>query len=67
MSRITTHVLDTVTGKPAAGVRVHLDRQNGASWVPLSTSATDADGRCHLTENAAPATYRLTFGTGPYL
>jgi len=67
MSRITTHVLDTVTGKPAAGIRVHLDRKSGDQCIPVSTSTTDADGRCHLTENTAPATYRLTFQTGQYL
>jgi 5-hydroxyisourate hydrolase len=66
MSRITTHVLDTVLGKPAAGIRVHLDKQSGTQWVPVGTSTTDADGRCHLTDSATPATYRLTFGTGPY-
>jgi 5-hydroxyisourate hydrolase len=67
MSRITTHVLDTVIGKPAAGVRVHLDRKNGDQWIPVSSSTTNADGRCHVTENAGTASYRLTFQTGQYL
>src|SRR6185437_1924866 len=67
MSRITTHVLDTVLGRPAAGIRVHLDKRQSTNWVPVSTSATDAEGRCHVSENASAATYRLTFETGAYL
>ena len=67
MSRITTHVLDTVLGKPAPGIRVHLDKRQSPNWVPVSTSATDADGHCHVSENAPAATYRLTFETGAYL
>lgn len=67
MSRITTHVLDTVLGKPAAGIRVHLDKRQATSWAPVSTSTTDAEGRCHVSESAPSATYRLTFETGVYL
>lgn len=68
MSGITTHVLDTVLGKPAAGVEVRLERLEGAAWLPISVSATDADGRCRdLIAQAAPGTYRLTFSTGVYL
>ena len=68
MSSITTHVLDTVTGRPGAGIRVHLDRRQGTGWVPVATSETDADGRCHLAQDAvAPAVYRITFETGAYL
>jgi 5-hydroxyisourate hydrolase len=33
MSTITTHVLDTVLGRPAAGVRVRLDRLEGGGWI----------------------------------
>jgi len=73
MSRITTHVLDTVMGKPAAGVAVRLerhaiDRRQAGAWAPVSTGRTDADGRCRdLAENALPGVYRLTFETGDYL
>lgn len=67
MSKITTHVLDTVSGKPGAGIRIHLDKRQGTGWSPISTSTTDANGRCHLAENVEPATYRLTFDAGPYL
>jgi 5-hydroxyisourate hydrolase len=73
MSAITTHVLDTVLGKPAAGVSVRLDRLKldslkAGRWTHMSHSITDADGRCgDLAANAPPATYRLTFDTSAYL
>jgi 5-hydroxyisourate hydrolase len=68
MSAITTHVLDTVLGKPAAGIAVRLDRQDGDSWTVVSSGATDADGRCrNLAQDAMEGVYRLTFDTGDYL
>ncbi len=68
MSAITTHVLDTVLGRPAAGVVILLERQEGAQWNAISTSITDADGRCRdLAQDAPPGVYRLTFNTGAYL
>jgi 5-hydroxyisourate hydrolase len=67
MSAITTHVLDTVLGKPAAGIGVRLERLDEDSWLTLAESATDADGRCrNLASNAPAGLYRLTFGTGTY-
>jgi 5-hydroxyisourate hydrolase len=35
MSVITTHVLDTVLGKPAAGIAVRLERQEGGGWLEV--------------------------------
>jgi 5-hydroxyisourate hydrolase len=68
MSRISTHVLDAVLGKPAAGVSVLLEKRQDAEWMSVSSSATDADGRCSdLMENAPSGAYRLTFGTAVYL
>ncbi len=67
MSAITTHVLDTVLGKPAAGIAVRIEKLNGADWVEVAASATDADGRCRdLAVDAPPGDYRLTFSTGSY-
>jgi len=71
MSRISTHVLDTVRGKPAAGVPVRLQRQNSSgNWTTVSSARTDEDGRCNelLPEGAALAagTYRLSFDTTNY-
>jgi 5-hydroxyisourate hydrolase len=67
MSKITTHVLDTVTGKPAAGIRVHFDMRQGAKWVPVSTGETDSDGRFQLAGNAPAAIYCISFQIESYL
>ncbi len=66
---ITTHVLDTAVGKPAAGIRVTLELQAGAAWTPVGDGVTDADGRLRtLTPGPVPAgTYRIAFDTGAYL
>jgi 5-hydroxyisourate hydrolase len=69
MSRITTHVLDTSRGRPAAGVAVALEREgDGGDWITVGRGTTDADGRLkNLTVAEAEAgTYRLTFETGAY-
>lgn len=66
---ITTHVLDTSRGKPAAGVLVTLERRMpDGSWTPVGHAETDADGRVRsLTADAVESgTYRLTFDTGTY-
>lgn len=68
MSAITTHVLDTVLGKPGAGISVQLEKQEGSAWVAAGAGTTDADGRCrNLAPRAEPGIYRLTFDTGSYL
>lgn len=69
MSEISTHVLDTSLGRPAAGVPVTLDARDGASaWKRLGSGATDTDGRLrNLAPQPLPAgTYRLTFDTRAY-
>ncbi|MEH0574714.1 MULTISPECIES: hydroxyisourate hydrolase [Streptomyces] len=45
---VSTHILDTSVGRPAAGVAVRLAARTGraAAWQALGGSATDADGRC---------------------
>jgi 5-hydroxyisourate hydrolase len=59
---ISTHVLDTAKGRPAAGVRVQLTRDG----LLVFEGNTDADGRARLAERGEPGTYRLTFDTGAY-
>lgn len=59
---ISTHVLDTAKGRPAAGVRLVLVRDEHVVFDGM----TDNDGRARLTERAEPGTYRLTFDTGEY-
>ena len=69
MSEITTHVLDTSLGRPAAGVPVTLEAREGAAgWKQLGRGTTDADGRLrNLAPQPLPAgTYRLTFDSRAY-
>jgi 5-hydroxyisourate hydrolase len=71
MSAITTHVLDTSRGKPAAGIAVLLEfHVSGKEWKQLAHSKTDADGRAKgLLPDSARAeagTYRLRFDAGDY-
>jgi 5-hydroxyisourate hydrolase len=42
MSRISTHVLDAVLGKPAAGIAVRLEKQEGGGWSEVSTGGARA-------------------------
>jgi 5-hydroxyisourate hydrolase len=63
---LSTHVLDTQRGRPAAKVPVRLDRHDGQTWEPLAEEPTDADGRVRALPADRPGTYRLRFGTGPY-
>jgi 5-hydroxyisourate hydrolase len=68
MSKITTHVLDTVLGKPAREIAMRLERQDEVNWTAVTQAVTDDDGRCcDLAPDAAPGVYRLIFETGPYL
>jgi len=71
MNRVSTHVLDTARGKPAAGVPVRLDQQNSSGqWSTISAAKSDQDGRCTqlVTDGAtlAEGVYRLTFDTASY-
>lgn len=68
MTAITTHVLDTATGLPAAGIAVRLDVRDGDGWRALGDGVTDGDGRLRdLGPDAvAGGEYRLTFASGAY-
>ena len=66
---ISTHVLDTMRGTPAAGLDVALSRREpNGGWKEIGRSATDSDGRVReLTEDELePGEYRLEFATQPY-
>ena len=65
---ISTHVLDTTRGEPAAGVAVTLWRLDGKEHVSHGTRETDTDGRIgDLAGGAlAPGMYRLSFEVGAY-
>lgn len=69
MSGVSTHVLDTARGLPAAGIAVTLEAAAGTDWRELAAGTTDADGRVPgLLPGGFPAAgdYRLRFATGPY-
>lgn len=71
MGRLTTHVLDTARGKPAAGVKITLFRVSGMGHDKLVETVTNADGRTDaaMLEGEAFLTgcYELVFSLGPYL
>jgi 5-hydroxyisourate hydrolase len=70
MAGITTHVLDTVRGQPAAGMRLEFSVMRDGAWVPLRTLATNADGRTDGPLLAAgdvrPGQYRIVFHVAEY-
>lgn len=68
MSPITTHVLDTAKGCPAAGIAVSLEYLNNNSWELITQDKTDADGRIMdwMDGSAQVGEYRITFITAPY-
>ena len=69
MSPITTHVLDTALGRPAAGVPLLLSKSSGGGWTRVGSGVTDADGRCRSLLKAGKlkkGAYRLTFGVAAY-
>lgn len=70
MGKLTTHVLDTVNGCPAAGMTVTLLRMESAVPARLATIVLNQDGRADhpLLEGAdfMPGRYRLVFGVAAY-
>jgi 5-hydroxyisourate hydrolase len=58
MTTVSTHVLDTERGAPAAGVHVELYRQDGTL---AGEGVTDEDGRIRDLADAEPGTYRIVF------
>ncbi|HEY0858289.1 MAG TPA: hydroxyisourate hydrolase [Albitalea sp.] len=67
---LTTHVLDTMNGCPAAGMAVALYRVDGGAAALLARIALNHDGRADaplLAEGAMmPGRYRLVFGVAAY-
>lgn len=68
LTSVSTHILDTSLGRPAAGVAVRISVRDGEAWASHGVSATDADGRCKdfpaLPEGTTHV--RLVFETEPY-
>lgn len=70
MGRLSTHVLDTMNGKPAAGVAVELYALEGEMRRLVKKVVTNADGRTDapllIGEEFRPGQYELVFQAGDY-
>ena len=72
MSPITTHVLDTAKGQPAAGIVVTLERQSAAGPLMVAEGTTDADGRIMdwshdlFDQHHQTGNYQITFDVDAY-
>ena len=70
MGRLTTHILDTAIGMPAAGVRIEILSVSGDCLTTLSSALTNDDGRCDgpVLEGAdfVAGVYELRFHVGDY-
>lgn len=70
MGQLSTHVLDTMHGVPAQGVRIELYRLEQSARRLLKQTSTNADGRCNEPLLAGDAfqrgTYELVFHAGDY-
>ncbi len=75
MSGISTHILDTSLGRPAAGVPVVLEQEADGSWQETSSHITDSDGRVKqllalpgglAAGDLKAGIYRLSFDTKVY-
>ena len=68
--KLTTHVLDTAAGRPAAGVRIELFRLSGSSRKEIGDVTTNQDGRCEAPllsgADMRPGTYELVFHVADY-
>ena len=70
MSQLTTHILDTGSGRPAEGVKVVLSELDIDKWKEVASGVTNSDGRVIdlLEKNVVlpPNTYKLRFETQSY-
>lgn len=71
MGRLTTHVLNTATGKPAQGMTIVLSRFEDEQRIEIGSFQTNADGRCPSPLLEGPSfvagRYELLFKAGNYL
>ncbi|MBB6012041.1 hydroxyisourate hydrolase [Aquamicrobium lusatiense] len=69
--RLTTHVLDTASGSPAAGLSIELFRIEGDRRTSVKTVVTNSDGRCDAPllagDEFSTGEYELVFAAGDYL
>jgi 5-hydroxyisourate hydrolase len=67
---LSTHILDTALGRPAAGVPIALAYMANGTWSLINDAITDTDGRCKNllppTLALRPGMYRIHFETAAY-
>ncbi|MGZ3711746.1 MAG: hydroxyisourate hydrolase [Bdellovibrionota bacterium] len=63
---ISTHILDTSLGHPAAQVTVQLEKKAGGSWDIIGTEKTNSDGRILFACTPEAGSYRLQFFVEDY-
>jgi 5-hydroxyisourate hydrolase len=63
---ISTHILDTSKGEPAANVEVVLETLINDKWELIQKSKTNIDGRITFECPSSAATYRLNFAVADY-
>ncbi len=71
MSQITTHVLDTSSGRPAEGIPITLQQSTGKDqWKEITNAVTGSDGRMATLlppgQALPPGVYRMVFETKTY-
>lgn len=70
MGKLSTHVLDTVSGRPAQGITIELYRIEGDKKSLLKTETSNADGRTDAllldADSIEPGTYELVFHVADY-
>ena len=70
MAHLSTHVLDTAHGCPAAGMRVTLQRESAGQWATLKSQVLNADGRTDQplldASSMAAGRHRLQFEVAAY-
>ena len=68
--KLSTHVLDTASGKPAGGLRIELHRIDHGEKIALADMNTNSDGRTDMpllnTETIKVGRYRILFHVGDY-
>lgn len=65
MTTLSTHVLDTATGEPAAGMGVHLSKRGDDGWIRIEDGRTDDDGR-YAFGPVGGGVHRVGFETGAH-
>jgi 5-hydroxyisourate hydrolase len=68
MGQLTTHILNTSTGRPAKGVNVKLEFLKNNIWEVVTENITNEDGRItdFTSESIDHGTYRINFETEKY-